>query len=106
MKELIEKIRKYNVTPYIRESFESEDAIHRISVDELESLLSTASEYHYFTDDDAVMGGVIETVAEHFGKLLPEDNDYDMRDYWAFFFSCDKGEYEVFFLDFWPLATE
>lgn len=92
-------------TPYVYNMDEyGKDASHAqpMSCDDLNAILASASSVDYFTDDDATDGGIIEVACEAFGKLLPENNGYDMRDYHAFFFTNEEAEYAVLMLDEWP----
>lgn len=89
-------------TPYIRESGQDEKDIHPITTNELKNMYANAEYANYFTDDDGIDGGVIERTASYFNKMLPEDNDMDMRDYPSFFFIDEECKYYVFYLDRWP----
>lgn len=77
------------------------ETIKRVSVEDVIHILETEAEgIRYFTDDDGVDGGMIERMAIQFGKRLPEDNNFDMRDYYSFIIS--GAGYYVFFIDEWP----
>lgn len=96
---IINDMKKYSYlqSPYLYDG----DDIKKVSVEDVVRILETETEgIGYFTDDDAVDGGIIERMAIRYDKKLPEDNDFDMRDYYSFFI---KGtDYSVFFIDSWP----
>lgn len=103
--ECIDYLRYYSFLsdPYLYDF--SDESIKRISNDDLISILKfDAKDIKYFTDDDAVNGGIIEVMCRKFNKLLPEDNNFDMRDYCSFI--IEGTNYYVFFVDEWPDADK
>lgn len=108
IKHMVEEVRTKFIndtwfgTPYICEFGQDENDIRPITTNELKDLYSNAESANYFTDDDGIDGGIIERVASEFNKLLPIDNDMDMRDYPSFFFVDEECKYYVFYLDRWP----
>lgn len=103
--ECIENIIAYKFLsdPYLYDI--SDGSIKRISTDDLISILeSDAEDIVYFTDDDAVDGGMIEVMCSAYNKLHPKDNMWDMSDYYSFIIV--GTEYYVFFVDEWPDANK
>ena len=87
--------------PYLYSRWE--ESVKQISSEDLIAILENEAEgIRYFSDDDATDGGVIEVMCKKFNKLLPEDNNFDMRDYCSFI--IEGTDYYVFFLDEWPDA--
>lgn len=74
-----------------------------ITKSRLEEILeSDITNIGYFGEEDGTDGGVIERVAKQFDKLLPEDNDFDMRDYPSFWIDNEETRYYVLFIEDWP----
>ena len=95
--------KEYNYgTPYICECGQEVSDIRQSTLDEVLRLLDKAERVWDFSEEDGCDGGLIERVAYQFDKLLPVNNDFDMRDYTSFAVDGEEGEYYVFFIDSWP----
>lgn len=89
--------------PYVMEHWQEASDATEITKSRLEGILeSDITNIGYFGTEDGTDGGVIEKVAKQFDKLLPEDNDFDMRDYPSFWIDTEEVHYYVFFLEVWP----
>lgn len=109
VKNTIEEIKekfinsKWYGAPYVMEYWQEVDELTKVTNSRLEEILDSGiMDIGYFTDDDGIDGGVIESVAYQFDKILPEDNDFDMRYYPSFWLYNEDARYYVIFLEDWP----
>ena len=109
VKKMIEEIKErlinttYYGNPYVMENWQEASDATIITKSRLEEILeSDITNIGYFGEEDGTDGGVIERVAKQFDKLLPEDNDFDMRDYPSFWIDNEETHYYVLFIEDWP----
>ena len=97
------RYKEYNYgTPYIFEWGQDVSDIRESTLDEVLRLLDKAESVGDFTDEDGCDGGMIERLALNFDKLLPVNDDFDMRDYASFSIDTEETRYYVFFIESWP----
>ena len=109
VKKTIEEIKdsfintKYYSDPYVMEHWQEASDATKITKSRLEDILaSDVTNVGYFGVEDGSNGGVIERVANQFDKVLPEDNDFDMREYPSFWVNNEESHYYFLFIEDWP----
>ena len=108
VKRILEDIKKEFInntlygSPYAMEAGQETNDIVKITPKRLNEILnSDVTDVGYFYDEDGTDGGIIQRVACQFDKLLPENNDFDMRDYPSFWLKNEETDYYIFFIENW-----